>query len=206
MDHPLHHYQHTSRTIANAILEENVPNRSTNPYLKMGSSKCKANISRIPPIRSEESGTWLKFFPWIQISSRSTDTCPALRSCPGLFLESKSPLSLSLSLSLSLTFSLLHSLSNPAAPRITGVILYDISQRGELSKYLHSIYPPGSDQPSKTKSVVHNYFICRKRDIPLWAILLPLFPLSALRTDRLLCTVVYMVPNLTQRSKDFQPR
>ena len=115
------------------------------------------------------------YSPWTQIS---TWTLTHAQHCD-LALEScliQNHLSLSLSPSLS-----------HAAPRFPGVI---------LEKNLLSCCPkiswgyPGKKSlnkdyiQSKILSVVQKEFLCRNRDIPLWAILPTLFPLSAPHSEQ----------------------
>ena len=66
-------------------------------------------------------------------------------------------------LSLSLPFYLLHSLANPAAPRLPGMILDELPQLGQKSKSLPNILPTSSDPPSKLQAVVQKELIHMNR-------------------------------------------
>jgi len=76
---------------------------------------------------------------------------------PGMWLASKSHLSLSLSLSLSLTLSLgfflLHILSNPPHPRLSVLVQVGISQSGEHSISFTKIFHQSSKFLSNMKAV-----------------------------------------------------
>ena len=112
-------------------------------------------------------------------------------------------------LSLSLPFYLLHSLANPAAPRLPGMILDELPQLGQKSKSLPNILPTSSDPPSKLQAVVQKELIHMNRHTfwhgPSPRHTLPIVSPSWWSTDHLIYSVGYVVPNLTQRSKCFQP-
>lgn len=164
------------------------------------------------PIRNEEPGTSVLFLPWNRISTWNTDTCWVLRYCPGLQLDWKNhifslfPSSIAPLLCTSLLFSLC--ILNPAVPIFPRVILDVISQQGEQSKTLPNNFPPYSDHPSKIQSVLQKEHLCKKRDIPKWDHLPPIFPLSVLHGDLLTTSWKLWstwLPNSTQRLKHFQP-
>ena len=101
-------------------------------------------------------------------------------------IESKSPLSPSLSLPPfhSLAYSSF-TLSRVNCPKNTcGDPGWNISARRAL-RFLPNIFPPFSDTTSKIHSVVPKVLLCRNRDIPTWANIPPLFPMSALQGDML---------------------
>ena len=69
---------------------------------------------------------------------------------------------------LSLYFPLLHFLPNPPAQSLPVMILEDISQPGEQSKSIPTIFPPSSDPLSNIQPVVQKEFLHWHRDITNW--------------------------------------
>ena len=117
------------------------------------------------PIRRDDSVSSVLFLPWNQISTWNTDTCSALRACPGLFLESKFPVSL----------------SHNVAPSFPGVIREKISQPGMQNMPLPHIFPPYLNPPSKIQLVLQEEHHFRNRAILNRTILPTIFPLSVTR-------------------------
>lgn len=147
------------------------------------------------------------FRPWIRIATWTSDTYLVLKICPGFFLESKFPLSLSLSLSiyLSFSFNLCQSLSYPVASSLPGVMPDELSQPGEQSKSLANIFPLSSDPPCKIQVVVQKEVFSWYRVIPAMALSpLPIVSSSLWPPDYLIFKMVYVVQNFTQRSKSIQ--
>lgn len=149
------------------------------------------------------------FLPWNSIFTWTTDTCSTLifpwtpTWINNYFLCVC--LSVCFSLSLPLSFSL--TLTNPIDPRFPGVIQENIYNPREQSKYLTYIFPSLSNSQFKIQFLFHKEFICRNIHITTWAILNPIFPLSAIHGDPLTTSWVLWynwLQNLTQRTKSIQ--
>ena len=205
-----------------AILEEKCSYRGSNPYFPAGSSECKGNISIVMPRSSENLENECCFFPEVRYppEPQTPAQCWDLASdyslnqnliSPSLFLSHTCTHTHTHTCTnthrLSLCFSLLHSFSNPAVPRIIVVILVEISEPGEQSKSLpnislHILIPhPNCKWWSRMSSSVGMDIKSNTGHHPCT---LSIVRPSQWPADHVMCTVVYVFENLTQRSKLLQ--
>ena len=164
-----------------------------------------------PELNSHDKKYWIIWDKIIVCSVKwiwawTKDTYSALRSCPGQYFESTYPLSLPLShtnLYLTFPFSLLHSISNPALPKISTVILGETSEPGVQIKFLPNIMSgilipqPSHKQWSRKKSSVGIYLHSKTGHPPHT---LPIVSTSPWCADHLMCTSVYVIKNLIKGS------
>jgi len=189
--------------------------RGFQPCRPAWSSNFNAHISRIRPRRSGESGTRVLVCPLCLISSSNTDTSLERFYCRGLLRESKSPLSLSFYFyhSLYLSNSPIHTLwfsLVSLCPRITCCDPgWNILARRSVKVFTKTL-PSVILCLSNIKVVVQKELLCRYRAIPTQLTyrntFLPIFSFSSWHTDNFLCSMVYMVPYMTQRATHFQLR
>lgn len=173
-------------------------------YLPVWSSECKGKISIFTPRRSEISGTRVFFLPWIRINTWTTEKGSVLTSWPGLLLEEKNLLDLSLYLSPNLSFTL------------SWILLLQECLGWSWKKYLsqensHSLFPT----IYLSLFIPHsNYMWWSRKKTSLGIQTFQLGPSSthSSHDQKLMLkrwaphgTVVYVLPNFTQRSKHFQP-
>ena len=139
-------------------------------------------------------------FPLCQISSWNTDTTLALRSCPRLLLKSKSPSSLSTFSSFNFSWILL--------PQVYLWWSW-VTQLNQDSTPSH--YPTFFCHPSIPYQI-YKWWSRKNSSVLLETFqlihpkpTLPVVSPSWLPTDHFICTAVYVVPYLQQRSIYFPP-
>ena len=105
---------------------------------------------------------------FVSNSPGNTDQGLGMTLCPGMWLVSKSHLSLSLSLSLTLSlgFFLLHILSNPPHPSLSVLVQVCLSHPGEQSISFTKIFHQSSKLLSNMKAFFPKELLCLYGDIP----------------------------------------
>ena len=155
------------------------------PIFQWTALKLRASSQESRQSCVSRSGTRVQLVPSGHTSPWTTEACLALRSCPGLLLESRTPLSLSLSLCWILL-----------PPRCPGVILENISEPGEQSNSLPNILPLSSDPQPKIQTFIQKELLWRTRQTPTR----PILPQSSLGSpsqwpaDHLMWTAVCLDP------------
>ena len=128
---------------------------------------------------------------------------------PNLFTSHLvSPISLSNSLSASSHhFTLLYILLNPLAPIWPVMILDVTSQPGYQSKYLPNIRHQSSHSPPNKQLLAQKEILSSSTHIPTWPSCphLLIVSLTQWPSEQLICSVVYVVPYLTQSSTPCDP-
>ena len=185
-----------------------VTRRGFNTYLPAGSSDCNGHISRVRPrqIQNLVQECWIYHF--FEYPPLKKDTCMVLRSCPGLLLESKSPVSHSLYIYLSLSPILPPSLSLESSCLMFtwGDPGWNISHDSSLSLYTtfshcHLIPYQIYKRLSRKKSSVGIETFQLNHHTPTIPVVGPVrWP-----ADHPICSVVNMVTYLTQRSIHLNP-
>ena len=124
-----YHYFKTDCNIMR-VWRNMVPKRGSNPNSLAGIFECKGQVTRVMPIRNEESGT--------RVSSMKSDILLKHRHllsteiCPGLLLESKFHSTSSLSLPLSMLLSALLYLNSCCSLYTWGDPGWNISASGSV--------------------------------------------------------------------------
>lgn len=174
-------------------------------------SDCNGHISRVRPGSSEASGTRVLVYPLCLISSWNTETSSEMLSCPGLLLESKCPLYLSFYLYPSFHLSCFPLHTNSFSLESSCLTFSRVDPEWNiLARRVVQVFT--QNFPSfilcliKYKSGGPKELLCWYRDIPIQ----PSYPnisyiLSSFcwHADHFLCTVLYLVPYLTQRGTTF---